>query len=80
MEPCDENQQKINKTVKKLKKNGQTLKEFAEIDSKATKIHKDQKTQTKYRQKLTNIDRNPTQNIQNSFKLNSQWTKIDKKP
>ena len=60
MEPCDENQQKINKTVKKLKRNGQTLKEFAEIDSKATKIHKDKKMQTKYKQKLTNIDRNPT--------------------
>ena len=40
MEPCDENQQKINKTVKKLKKNGQTLKEFARIDSKATTINK----------------------------------------
>ena len=29
MEPCDENQQKMNKTVKKLMKNAQTLKEFA---------------------------------------------------
>ena len=55
---------KSTKHEKKLKKNGQTLKGFSEIDSKATKIHKDKKMQTKYRQKLTNIDRNPTQNIQ----------------
>ncbi len=66
MEPCDKNQQKINKTVKKLQKNGQTLKEFAEIHSQATKIHQNKKTQTKYRQKLTNMDRNPNQNIQKS--------------
>ena len=40
MEPCDENQQKINKKCKKYKKNGQTLEEFARIDNKATKINK----------------------------------------
>ena len=40
MEPCDENQQKINKKCQKSKKNGQTLEEFARIDSRATTINK----------------------------------------
>lgn len=40
MEPCDENQQKINKKCQKYKKNGQTLEEFARIDNKATTINK----------------------------------------
>ena len=52
MEPFDENQKKVNKPVKKLKKNGQTLKEFAKIDSKATKIYKDKKNTDKIQTKI----------------------------
>ena len=40
MEPCDENQQKINKKCQNSKQNGQTLEEFARIDSTATTIKK----------------------------------------
>ena len=51
MEPCDENQQKINKkcqkSKKKMDKHWKNLLELTVRQQQSTKIHKNKKTQTK---------------------------------
>ena len=50
MEPCDENQQKINKKCQKYKKMDKHWKNLLELtirQQQSTKIHKNKKTQTK---------------------------------